>query len=52
MAFNLGDFNFNQSVFDSLGHLINIWAYVINRVTLSMEAIQERNFHNYLLDLA
>jgi hypothetical protein len=36
MAFNLNGFNFNQSVVDSQGRVINTWADIINRVTLSL----------------
>jgi hypothetical protein len=32
MAFNLNGFNFNQSVVDSQGRVINTWADIINRV--------------------
>jgi photosystem II P680 reaction center D1 protein len=35
MAFNLNGFNFNQSVVDSQGRVINTWADIINRFTLS-----------------
>jgi hypothetical protein len=31
MAFNLNGFNFNQSVVDSQGRVINTWADIINR---------------------
>ncbi|KAG6503254.1 hypothetical protein ZIOFF_035565 [Zingiber officinale] len=34
MAFNLNGFNFNQSVVDSQGHVINTWADIINRANL------------------
>jgi photosystem II P680 reaction center D1 protein len=30
MAFNLNGFNFNQSVVDSQGRVINTWADIIN----------------------
>jgi photosystem II P680 reaction center D1 protein len=52
MAFNLNGFNFNQSIVDSSGHLINSWADVINRADLGMEVMHERNSHHYPLDLA
>jgi hypothetical protein len=32
MAFNLNGFNFNQSVVDSQGRVINTWADIINRI--------------------
>ena len=51
-ALNLNGFNFNQSVFDSQGRVINTWADIINRADLSMEVIHERNAHNFPLDLA
>jgi hypothetical protein len=34
MAFNLNGFNFNQSVVDSQGRVINTWADIINRANL------------------
>jgi len=52
MAFNLNGFNFNQSVLDSEGRVINTWADVINRANLGIEVIHERNAHNFPLDLA
>ena len=51
-AFNLNGFNFNQSVLDTQGHVINTWADVINRAGLGIEAMHERNVHNFPLDLA
>ncbi|KAK4341121.1 hypothetical protein RND71_039622 [Anisodus tanguticus] len=52
MAFNLNGFNFNQSVVDSQGRVINTWANIINCANLGMEVIHERNAHNFPLDLA
>ena len=52
MAFNLNGFNFNQSIIDSTGHLINSWADIMNRADLGMEVMHERNAHNFPLDLA
>jgi photosystem II P680 reaction center D1 protein len=52
MAFNLNGFNFNQSIIDSQGRVINTWADVINRANLGMEVMHERNAHNFPLDLA
>ncbi|TYH05957.1 hypothetical protein ES288_A08G120000v1 [Gossypium darwinii] len=51
-AFNLNGFNFNQSVVDSQGRVINTWADIINRANLGMEVMHERNAHNFPLDLA
>jgi len=34
MAFNLNGFNFNQSVVDSQGRVINTWADILNRSNL------------------
>uniref|UniRef100_A0A1Y3BTM7 Putative photosynthetic reaction centre, L/M n=1 Tax=Helianthus annuus TaxID=4232 RepID=A0A1Y3BTM7_HELAN len=48
MAFNLNGFNFNQSVVDSQGRVINTWADIINRANLGMEVMHERNAHNFL----
>ncbi|TYH63835.1 hypothetical protein ES332_D07G222800v1 [Gossypium tomentosum] len=52
MAFNLNDFNFNQSVVDSQGRVINTWADIINRANLGMEVMHECNAYNFPLDLA
>uniref|UniRef100_A0A7S3LAS1 Photosystem II protein D1 n=2 Tax=Amphora coffeiformis TaxID=265554 RepID=A0A7S3LAS1_9STRA len=52
MAFNLNGFNFNQSVVDSQGRVINTWADIINRADLGIEVMHERNAHNFPLDLA
>jgi len=52
MAFNLNGFNFNQSVVDSQGRVINTWADIVNRANLGMEVMHERNAHNFPLDLA
>ncbi|RZC92521.1 hypothetical protein C5167_041860 [Papaver somniferum] len=52
MAFNLNGFNFNQSVVDSQGRVINTWADIINRANLGMEVMHERNAHNFPLNLA
>ncbi len=52
MAFNLNGFNFNQSIVDSQGRVLNSWADIINRANLGMEVMHERNSHNFPLDLA
>ena len=52
MAFNLNGLNFNQSILDSEGHLVNTWADILNRADLGMEVMHERNAHNFPLDLA
>jgi photosystem II P680 reaction center D1 protein len=52
MAFNLNGFNFNQSIVDSQGRVINTWADILNRANLGMEVMHERNAHNFPLDLA
>jgi photosystem II P680 reaction center D1 protein len=52
MAFNLNGFNFNESIVDSQGRVINTWADIINRADLGMEVMHERNAHNFPLDLA
>jgi len=52
MAFNLNGLNFNQSIIDSSGHLLNSWADIVNRADLGMEVMHERNAHNFPLDLA
>jgi photosystem II P680 reaction center D1 protein len=43
MAFNLNGFNFNQSIMDNQGHVVNTWADVLNRAGLGMEVMHERN---------
>lgn len=45
-------FNFNQSIVNSQGKVINTWADVLNRAGLGMEVMHERNAHNFPLDLA
>ena len=52
MAFNLNGFNFNQSIVESQGHVINTWADILNRASLGLEVMHERNAHNFPLDLA
>jgi photosystem II P680 reaction center D1 protein len=52
MAFNLNGFNFNQSILDSEGKVVNTWADILNRANLGMEVMHERNAHNFPLDLA
>ena len=52
MAFNLNGFNFNQSILDGQGRVLNTWADVLNRAGLGMEVMHERNAHNFPLDLA
>ena len=39
MAFNLNGLNFNQSVVDSQGRVLNTWADIINRANLGMEVM-------------
>ena len=51
MAFNLNGFNFNQSIQDRNGHVINTWADILNRANLGLEVQHERNAHNFPLDL-
>jgi photosystem II P680 reaction center D1 protein len=45
-------FNFNQSIVDSQGKVINTWADTLNRANLGIEVMHERNAHNFPLDLA
>lgn len=52
MAFNLNGLNFNQSISDPEGHLVNSWADIVNRADLGMEVMHERNAHNFPLDIA
>jgi photosystem II P680 reaction center D1 protein len=52
MDFNLNGFNFNQSVVNSQGRVINTWDDIINHANLGMEVMHKRNSHNFPLDLA
>ncbi len=52
MAFNLNGFNFNQSILDSGNRVVPTWADILNRQSLGMEVMHERNAHNFPLDLA
>ena len=52
MAFNLNGFNFNQSLLDSQGRVVRTWADILNQANLGFEVMQERNAHNFPLDLA
>ena len=52
MAFNLNGFNFNQSIVSRDGHVINTWADILNRASLGLEVMHERNSHQFPLDLA
>jgi photosystem II P680 reaction center D1 protein len=52
MAINLNGFNFNQSILDSNGRIINTWADILNRANLGLEVVHERNAHSFPLDLA
>jgi len=52
MAFNLNGLNFNQSIVDPEGRLVNSWADIVNRADLGMEVMHERNAHNFPLDIA
>ena len=36
MAFNLNGLNFNQSIVDSKGRILNTWADILNRTSLKM----------------
>ena len=52
MAFNLNGLNFNQSILDRQGRVVNTWADILNRADLGLEVMHERNAHNFPLDLA
>ena len=52
MAFNLNGLNFNQSIIDHSGHLINSLANIMNRQDLGIGVTHEGNAFNFLLDLA
>jgi len=51
-AFNLNGFNFNHAVLDHQGRVIPTWADLLNRGNLGIEAMHERNAHQFPLDLA
>jgi photosystem II P680 reaction center D1 protein len=42
---NLNGLNFNQSILDHQGHVINTWADILNRANLGFEVQHERNAH-------
>jgi hypothetical protein len=51
MAFNLNGFNFNQSVVDSQGRVINTWADIINRANLGKFLFEpKRQIRNMRVD--
>jgi photosystem II P680 reaction center D1 protein len=52
MAFNLNGLNFNQSVLDGNGAVLQGWLDILNRADLGMEVMHERNAHAFPLDLA
>lgn len=47
IAFNLNGFNFNHSVLDSRGHIINTDADILNRATLGIQAMHAVNAHHF-----
>ena len=51
-SFNLNGLNFNHSILDHQGRVVNTWADVLNRGGLGIEAMHEHNVHNFPLDLA
>lgn len=51
-SFGLNGLNFNQSILDPQGRVVHSWADVLNRTDLGIEAMHERNAHNFPLDLA
>ena len=51
-AANLNGLNFNQSILDHQGRVINTWADILNRADLGLEVIHEKNSHQFPLDLA
>jgi photosystem II P680 reaction center D1 protein len=42
MAFNLNGMNFNQSILDNQGHVVNTWADLLTRANLGFEVVHER----------
>ncbi|MDJ0704977.1 MAG: photosystem II q(b) protein [Leptolyngbyaceae cyanobacterium MO_188.B28] len=52
MAFNLNGFNFNHSVLDSQGRVINTNADVINRANIGLQVMHSPNAHHFPLLLA
>lgn len=52
MAFNLNGFNFNHSVLDARGQVIDTWADILNRADLGLQVMQEPNAHHFPYDLA
>lgn len=47
MAFNVNGFNFNHSVIDAQGHVINTWADILNRANLGLQSMHAPNAHNF-----
>ena len=43
LSFNLNGLNFNQSILDSQGRVVNTWADLLNRANLGLEVMHERN---------
>ncbi len=41
-GFNLNGFNFNQSIQDSQGRVVNTWADLLNKANLGLEVMHER----------
>ncbi|MEM7770969.1 MAG: photosystem II q(b) protein [Cyanobacteria bacterium P01_A01_bin.37] len=52
MAFNLNGFNFNHSVLDSQGRVINTTADIVNRATLGIQVMHSPNAHHFPMILA
>ncbi|MEQ9547804.1 MAG: hypothetical protein RIK85_17535, partial [Marinobacter sp.] len=50
MAFNLNGFNFNQSILDSQGRVVNTRADVINPANIRFEVMHDPNENNFPLD--
>jgi alkyl sulfatase BDS1-like metallo-beta-lactamase superfamily hydrolase len=46
MAFNLNGFNFNQSILDGQGRVVNTWADVLNRAGLGMEVMHDQTMRH------
>jgi photosystem II P680 reaction center D1 protein len=52
MSFNLNGFNFNQSILDSRGQVIQTEADLLNRATLGLQVMHEPNVHHFPLVLS
>jgi len=51
-SFNVNGFNFVHSIQDNQMRTIPSWADILNRASLGIETVHEKNSHQFPLDLA